>query len=163
MEKTVLDKVLQEHLKWVNNNGGKKANLYEANLSWADLRGANLYGANLRGAENIPSHVFAMTSILQDEGDIIGWKKCTDGVIIKLLIKNGVKRSNATGRKCRAEKAKVLDVIGVDKGISSYDGKTEYIKGKTVKCNNWDNDRWNECGGGIHFFITRYEAEDYQL
>ena len=25
----------------------------------------------------------------------------------------------------------------------------------------WDEDRWNECANGIHFFITREEAEAY--
>ena len=46
-------------------------------------------------------------------------------------------------------------------GISSHDGKTEYKKGKIVKCDKWNDDWKEECAGGIHFFITRIEAENY--
>ena len=46
------------------------------------------------------------------EGDIIGYKKCRDGVIVKLLIPIKAKRSHAFGRKCRAEYAKVLEIFG---------------------------------------------------
>ena len=43
--------VLQRHAKWLKNEeGGEKANLWDANLWGANLRGANLRGANLRGA-----------------------------------------------------------------------------------------------------------------
>ena len=55
-----LKKILDEHLLWLNGEGGSRAdlrgaNLSDANLSNADLRGANLrnanlFGANLRGA-----------------------------------------------------------------------------------------------------------------
>ena len=50
-----LKKILDEHLLWLNGEGGSRANLSnadlrDANLSNADLFGANLRGANLRGA-----------------------------------------------------------------------------------------------------------------
>jgi hypothetical protein len=32
---------------------------------------------------------------------------------------------------------------------------------KTVVCDVWGEGRWVECAGGIHFFITRAEAEAY--
>lgn len=50
------------------------ADLRGADLFRADLRGANLRGADLRGA-NLSELTVAQTSILPDEGDIIGWKK----------------------------------------------------------------------------------------
>jgi hypothetical protein len=80
---------------------------------------------------------------------------------VKLKIPAKAKRSNATGRKCRAEYVKVLDVIGGTVGISQHDENTKYVVGKTVKCNTWDDNRWNECSGGIHFFLTKLEAERY--
>ena len=44
--------VLQRHAKWLENEeGGEKANLWDANLRGANLRGANLRGADLRGAD----------------------------------------------------------------------------------------------------------------
>ena len=45
-----IKKILSEHLKWINGDGGERANLSEANLSEANLRGANLSGAHLRWA-----------------------------------------------------------------------------------------------------------------
>ena len=56
MTKTELKEILEEHKKWLNNKGGKKAVLREAdlggaNLRNADLRNADLYGADLREAD----------------------------------------------------------------------------------------------------------------
>ena len=45
-----LKKILDEHLLWLNGEGGSRADLFGANLRCADLRCANLSGANLRGA-----------------------------------------------------------------------------------------------------------------
>ena len=55
-----LKKILDEHLLWLNGEGGSRADLSGANLRDADLSGAdlscanlsnaNLFGANLRGA-----------------------------------------------------------------------------------------------------------------
>ena len=134
------------------------ANLSGANLSGANLSGANLYGANLSGAKNAEL-AQARTSIIP-EGNIVGWKKCQNGVIVKLLIGQYVKRSNASGRKCRAESAKVLRIFNGEVGISLHDGKTTYRKGETVTCDHWEEKRWIECGGGIHFYLTRVEAEE---
>jgi Family of unknown function (DUF5758)/Pentapeptide repeats (8 copies) len=136
------------------------ANLRSANLRGADLRGANLRSANLRGAENLSDLIAAQTTILP-EGPCIGWKKCQNNVIVKLLIPANARKSNASGRKCRAEFVKVLQVFGAEVGISTHDAKTTYRKGETITCNKWEKDRWIECGGGIHFFITRVEAENY--
>lgn len=156
------------------------ANLSDANLCGADLRGACLLGADLRYAHlygaKLSELTVAQTSILPDEGDIIGWKKAwTDNempptpVIVKLLIPSDAQRSNATGRKCRASKARVLDLQ--DKqgnslppdttAYSSYDPDFTYKKGETVHVENFDTNRWDECAPGIHFFITRIEAVEY--
>ena len=161
------------------------ANLSCADLSYADLRGAYLGGVDLRYADlshadlSDANHVqlsIAKTSILPDEGDIIGWKKAwTDdtmppkSVIVKLLIPSDAQRSNATGRKCRASTARVLDLQ--DKqgnslpsdttAYSGYDTDFTYKKGETVHVEDFDTNRWNECATGIHFFITRIEAVEY--
>ena len=136
-----------------------RAYLSGANLSRAYLSGANLYGANLYGAKNAEL-VIAQTRILPD-GDLIGWKKCKGGVIVKLAIPAAAKRSHAFGRKCRAEFADVLEVIGASSGVSSHDDKTEYRVGCRVAANHFDDNWQEECAGGIHFFITRVEAENY--
>ena len=46
-----LKSILAEHVKWLNNNGGKYANLSGADLSYANLSGADLRAANLSGAD----------------------------------------------------------------------------------------------------------------
>ena len=78
-------------------------------------------------------------------------------------IPSSAKRSNATGRKCRASKVKVLKVIGAKFGVSTTSSgpHTEYHPGKIVECDKWEENRWIECSGGIHFFLTRIEAENY--
>ncbi|MCB0227283.1 MAG: pentapeptide repeat-containing protein, partial [Anaerolineae bacterium] len=116
------------------------ADLRGADLRGADLRGADLRGANLRGAMNIPPFASAQTSITP-EGQLIGWKKCKNGLIVKLSIPTDARRSNASGRKCRAEFADVIETIGGDVGISQHDGKTEYRVGARVTCDNWCEDR----------------------
>ena len=135
-----------------------RANLSGANLSWANLSGANLHGANLYGA-NLDELTSARVSIVPECGPFFGWKKCRDGVIVQLAIGSKAKRSSSTGRKCRAEYVKVLDVVGAEVGYSQYDAKVEYRKGKVVRCDKWNDNRWEECSGGIHFFLTRAEAE----
>ena len=150
----------------------RDADLRGADLFLADLRGADLRGANLRGA-NLSELTVAQTSILPDEGDIIGWKKALalDGapIIVKLLIPSDAKRSNSTGRKCRANKARILDLqdrqgnsLPPDTtAYSSFDPDFTYEKGETVHVEDFDTNRWNECAPGIHFFITRIEAVKY--
>ncbi len=135
------------------------ADLIDANLCGAYLRGASLRDANLSGA-NGADLVIAMTRILPD-GDLVGWKKCRDGVIVKLRIPAEAKRSHAFGRKCRAEFADVLEVIGAEVGISSHDDKTEYRTGQRVTPDSFDDNWMEECSHGVHFFITRLEAEAY--
>ena len=143
------------------------ADLYGANLGGANLRGADLYGANLGGANLRGADLYgaknvdvaiARTRILP-EGDIIGWKKCRNDVVVKLRIPEAAKRSHAFGRKCRAEFADVLEVIGADKGISLHDGVTEYVAGVRVTPDGFDENWQEECSSGVHFYITRAEAE----
>lgn len=148
------------------------ANLRGFDLTRAILTRANLTGAILSGAK-LPELTAAQTSILPNEGDIIGWKKAlTDDdtpVIVKLLIPADVQRSNSTGRKCRASKARILDLQNMQgdslppdtTAHSQYDRSFPYRKGETVSVENFDTNRWNECAPGIHFFITRREAVEY--
>ena len=142
----------------------RSANLSSANLRYADLRYANLRYADLRyanlsSAENSELAI-AMTRILPD-GDLVGWKKCAGGVIVKLLIPYAAKRSHAFGRKCRAEYVQVIEVIGAEVAIAQHDGKTEYRAGAIVKPDSFSENWVEECSNGIHFFITRIEAENY--
>ena len=137
------------------------ANLSGANLRSANLSNAYLSGADLRGV--IANESTAMYHpVCPTEGSFIGYKKCRDNAIVKLLIPEDAKRSSATTRKCRCDKALVLEVIGgEEKAISRQDETFVYKVGETVSVDDFDHDRWNECSTGIHFFITREEAEAY--
>ena len=125
----------------------------------ANLADANLAGANLAGAKN--SELAIATTRILPEGDLIGWKKCRRGVIVKLRIPEAAKRSHAFGRKCRAEYADVLEVIGAEIGISTHDGQTEYRVGGRITPDSFDENWMKECSHGVHFFISRIEAENY--
>ena len=149
------------------------ANLRDANLRDADLRGAdlrdanlcdaNLYGANLCDAKNIPYVPYACP----DFGMFIGFKKAS-GKIVVLEIPEDARRLSGTGRKCRCDKAKVLEIqeldgtkSEVDEVASDYDHSFKYKVGEMVKVDDFDECRWNECSTGIHFFINRQEAVNW--
>ena len=137
------------------------ADLRDANLRGANLHGANLHGANLRDAKDIPAIAIAQTRVCA-EGDIFGYKKCLNRIIVKLLIPKEAKRNNAFGRKCRAEYAKVIEIIGADNAISQHDNSFIYKVGDIVgPTTPFDEDFTNECSTGIHFFITLEEAKNY--
>ena len=147
------------------------ANLHGANLRYADLRGANLRGANLRYADlryanlryaNLHGVKNLAFQIIPEEGAFIGWKKLKGGVIAKLEIPADAKRnSTPVGRKNRAEFVRVLELFGAEEGISQHDGKTVYRVGEIVRPDSYNDDIRLECTNGIHFFITRAEAEAY--
>ena len=152
------------------------ANLSDANLSGANLNDANLCCANLSRANlrcaslrNVKCDEHTAFYALQcpEEGSFIGYKKA-HGYIVKLEILADAKRSSATSRKCRCSAAKVLSITTVDgseevKEIASdRDSDFIYRVGEIVRVDNFDEDRWNECSTGIHFFITRREAEQYR-
>ena len=174
-----------------NNKNGKCADLREVDLRWAnlrwadlsgadlsgaDLRGANLRGANLNGADlseanlrwaDLSEAMLNYPIACPEEGQFTGFKKAKN-CIIKLEIPAEAKRSSATSGKCRCDKARVVAIENLDgsessiKEVSSnYDKEFIYRVGEIVFVDNFDENRWNECAPGIHFFITREEAVRY--
>ena len=148
------------NLRGVNLNG---ADLRGADLREATLRGADLRGANLREAKNIPFIPYTCP----DTGSFIGYKKA-NGYIVVLEILSDARRCSATDRKCRCDKAKVLEIQNLDGSkanvntvASGYDSSFIYTVGEIVEEPNFDEDRWNECSAGIHFFTNRQEAVVY--
>lgn len=163
------------------------ANLRGANLRGADLRGVDLSetrligvdlsGADLRGAKNVPFIPLACP----DTGAFVGFKKAKlynpdesarQDVIVELEISADARRSSATERKCRCDKAKVLSVttlegveVDADAGTvrSNYNTRFEYRVGEIVTEPNFCEDRWEKCALGIHFFINRQEAVEYEI
>jgi uncharacterized protein YjbI with pentapeptide repeats len=170
------------NLRGANLSGAnlREANLRVADLSGANLSGANLRGANLRGADLSGAYLSGadLTNVVYNEntsffalqcpekGSFIGYK-IAHNLIIELLITEDALRSSATSRKCRCSKAKVISITSKD-GLTNYDvvssnkdKKFIYKVGEIVEVKDFDLDRWNECSTGIHFFITRGEAVNY--
>ena len=154
------------------------ANLYEvnlrgANLYYADLYGADLYMANLSAAHLYGAYIFEAKSApfislaCPSEGSFIGWKKVS-GKLVMLEIPEDAKRSSATTNKCRCDKAKVLSITDLDGSNpideivnTDYYPNIAYKVGELVYPDSFDENRWNECSHGIHFFIDKQEAINY--
>ena len=140
----------------------RNADLRYADLSYAVLRYANLSYANLSNAKNAPHVRMACPT----DGSFIGWKK-VKGFLIQLDIPSDAKRSSATSNKCRCDKAMVLSITNIENGesINKIDNDeyahTEYVVGQVVFPDSWDENRFNECSHGIHFFIDKQDAIDY--
>ena len=125
-------------------------------------------------------------SVCPEEGEFIGYKKCSyikydengreqyiDTCIVKLLIPADAKRSSGFSNKCRCDKAKVLEVYEPASGnkltgnlvvysmFASYEMRLYYDKGEWVYPDSFDDDRFNECSNGIHFFMSFNEARGY--
>lgn len=146
------------------------ADLSGANLSNASLHNACLRGACLRGAKNIPFIPFACPS----DGSFVGWKyistyseNYSGWYLVKLRIPADARRCSATTSKCRCDKAEVLEITNiltnekVDVITNTNKVRCVYKVGEMVYPDDFDEDRWNECSHGIHFFINKQEAIDY--
>ena len=138
------------------------ANLREANLYKANLSGAALYEADLSGAK------LDWPLVCQEKGSFIGYKKCRNNLIVELEIPEDAYRCSATSKKCRCSKAKVLSITNLDGSesksdvaVSKHDSSFVYRIGETVEVTDFDQNRWNECSTGIHFFMNREDAVKY--
>lgn len=156
------------------------ANLIGANLKGSDLSDAYLIGADLRHADLSDAYLIGSNSkdikvdymtvgyniACPEEGEFIGYKKA-NGYLVKLLILEDSKRSSATTSKCRCDKAKVLDIEDIETSekinsvSSEYDENFIYTVGEIVKVDDFDEDRWNECTTGIHFFVNKENAINF--
>jgi hypothetical protein len=160
------------------------ANLYGADLSGANLSGADLYGANLYGANLYGADLSGANGLADAKGlDPLPFGPVTlpDGsfrayklgrgpggarVVVTLEIPEDAQRvAPLVGRKCRASKAKVLALSVGDAAESWHqqDGRpvVTYRVGETVEADKYDPSPFVECSGGIHFLISRREAEEY--
>ena len=151
---------------FLNGADLRGANLSKACLDGADLRGAKLIGANLEDI-TFSEYTPFLPPQCPSEGSFVGWKRAR-GKIVKLLITEDAKRSSATSLKCRCSKAMVLAIENIDGSESnlqevesSYDVFFVYRVGETVEVEDFDDNRWNECSSGIHFFIAREMAVKY--
>ena len=173
MRHTDLSSINLSHAKLIGND------MRWIDMSYADLRYAKLTGNDMTYTDT--RFIYMRDTCIEDciipmacpsDGAFIGWKKarhCGEAVLVKLLIPEDAKRSSATGRKCRCDKARVIEILSMkdnkelEYAVSGYDRDFVYKKGETVCEPNFCEDRFKECAEGIHFFIDRKEAEKYLL
>lgn len=151
------------------------ANLCDADLCGANLCGSDLRGADLREADLCDANLCDANlrrakgtyMACPTDGSFIGWKKAS-GYIVKLQIPEDARRSSAGCEKCRCDKAYVVEIQNIDGSnadigmiCSDHDENFVYAVGATVEVSDFDDDRWNECAPGIHFFIDRRAALEY--
>lgn len=159
------------------------ANLTDANLHGSKLTCTNFFEANLHDAKfyyvecnrakfgnaiDVPEHL-CVPLACPSEGSFIGWKKVNDK-LVKLQIPEDAKRLSATTNKCRCDKAIVLQITDLDGNnpVQEILNDTRnvpllYKVGETVYPDSFDDNRWNECSHGIHFFIDKQSAIDYKF
>jgi hypothetical protein len=191
MTKKELETIIEQHKLWLDSNEteGKCADLTSADLTGAYLSGADLSGADLSraylyGADlthaNLTDAILTdvcleyanLTDTILDEKEqcrkgvvltesMIGYKKSNEGKIITLKIPIGAKVFSINNNKRRTNKAKVIDMQGEAELGSIRDNSFKYHVGDEIDIIDFD-ERYNvECGSGIHFFLTREEAENF--
>ena len=167
------------HLQYANFIG---ANLKLVNFRWADLRHAKFSNANfcstdLYGTQGLTKIPIGCQTC-PPSGSFEGWKKGTLYIshvgskyhcIIKLKIPWFARRTSCIGsRKCLAELALVMAIYD-KKGrpvkrcynMSYPDRTLLYRVGEFVHSKHYDPSLAIECSNGIHFFMTREEAEEW--
>ena len=144
------------------------ADLREAYLRGVDLREADLREADLRGAKEI--NIEKLKSyfwLTPEEGSFVAWKKAANNCVCKLEIPSEAKRiSNSKNRKCRAEFVKTLLILDSEQQqltqvCGNRDSNTIYKVGELTYPDKFDDDIFEDCSHGIHFFMTKQEAIDW--
>lgn len=127
-----------------------------------------------RVLEANPQHCFGLYSNCPEEGSFIGYKKIHHSpnekeALVKLLILADSKRSSSGSGKCRASRVQVLSITDIDSGeeltcgYSMRDNSFIYKVGQIIEINNFDENKWEECSTGIHFFVDKQEAIGYDF
>lgn len=159
----------------------KGANFKNASMKRACFRSCDLSDANIEGADLFFAvlELANLDSVKADEntkwyrlycpeeGAFLGYKKCIGDRLVQLLIPADAKRTSATYRTCRCNKAKVLTIKSFDfkesfsEAWSMVDENFVYRVGEWVEVKDFNEDRWFDSTTGIHFWLTREEAMAY--
>ncbi len=154
----------------------KNARMVTASFRYCDMRECNIEGADLFGAvlefaklDGIISNDDTKWFRLHcpETGAFLAYKKCVNDRMVQLLVPADAKRTSATLRSCRCNKAKVLTIKSFDfkenfdEAWSLVDENFVYKRGEWVEVKDFNEDRWQDSTTGIHFWMTRAEAEAY--
>lgn len=163
----------------VSHGNFMSASMHNTIFSYTDIYytrfETNVTGAvfsNCKGYQHMFEYREGIPMNCPSDGAFIGWKTIMDDhnrmYLVKLQIPEDARRSSSFGRKCRCDKAKVLEIKNMKTGElvnevinNSYYKSTRYTCNKMVYPDSFDENRWIECSNGIHFFINRDEALNY--
>lgn len=151
----------------------QNANMVTASFRYCDMQKCDIRGADLFGAALEHANLKGIISdedtqwfrlYCPEEGAFLGYKKCFDDRLVQLLIPADAKRTSATRASCRCNKAKVLTIKSLDfaenfdEAWSLINEDFVYRRGEWVEVKDFNEDRWQESTTGIHFWLTREEA-----
>ena len=162
---------------WFRNVDLRKTDLTKAKFYDCDFIGASLidvkgFNPDIEvnvGLENLPS------------GELTGYKLVhtvhvesgnIEDAVLEVKIPQEAERSKSAGFKCRASILVPLRAFtkeGEDispeefRFYSLWDNDFEYVIGKEAYPNGWDNNRWQTCSEGLHFFRSFDIAKKYSF
>lgn len=138
----------------IDHTSLQDSDLRFAHMSTTKLTGSSMKRANIEGA--------SFDAFQIPDGDLVGWKAIR-GLIVELLIPREARRTaNIMNRKCRAEYAVVVRVHGDSIGPIGSRSGCLYQEGHRVTPDSYDDDIRLDCAHGIHFFLTKEEAEQWR-
>ena len=159
--------------KWCHYDDCSKNNFTKCEFVRCECFTAKTASSEFNKCSYVDSHCFYLHC--PETGSYIAYKKAklstavNDYCLVKLFIPEDALRSSATNMKCRASKAQVLDITDFSetkhyqRAMSSYEYEFIYNVGETIEITDFDKNRWNTCAAGIHHFLSKQEAIDYQL
>lgn len=114
-----LNEIIVAHAQWLNNDGGKQADLSGANLRGVDLHGANLRVANIRGADLCGANLRGANLCWSDMcganlcGANLRWANLVGANLVGAnLINTDLCGANLVGAVHEANLAKVNEILG---------------------------------------------------
>ena len=146
------------------------ANLTRACLYKSEILGSDgaLLVTDLTGATHLPP------MRCPEKGSFTAFKKAYDissdaSYIVELFIPAKARRSTGLSATGRCDIAKVISITTLDgepTDISTvrswHDANFLYTVGEYVSVDDFEDGRWWSCVPGIHFFMTRQEAVNFQ-
>ena len=168
-----LAEILENHKKWIMNDGGCRANLSGANLSRADLRGADLSRADLSGADLSRAD---LSGADLSGADLRGAD--LSGADLSGANLRGADLSGANLSGANLSRAKgLLDTVNYmeahfergERGYivyktfgGNYEPPTEWeIKPESIITETVNFDRCTECGSGINVAPLEWVKREY--
>jgi len=165
MREDEIKKVLEEHKKWLNDEGGKCADLSGADLSGADLSGANLSGANLSGAKLSGANLFSadlfsaiLSGAILSGANLCRANLCRANLSGSILIGTCLDPESEPNGNIEGFNVSDGSVLGYRTRVAGHIDK--YRDGRIYSA-DWFSTAETECHPGLYLWPTLKLAQDY--